>query len=109
MSVDLDNSQVKMGELTDIKTKQLNFWTKFRDYLKENNIPLRPQSPGVRHWITISIGSSEVYIALTLNSFDDVIGTELYISNNKNISHFFEARKNKIEMARAAREKKQLV
>ncbi len=71
--------------LTDTKLKQLEFWTQFKEYAKENNTPLRFQKAYPQHWTNISIGHSNLHVALTINSRDKQFGVEVYIPDNKEL------------------------
>jgi len=55
------------------------------------------QTPRPQHWYDVSIGSSEGHVALTLNSRENLIGCETYISRNKKLFNFLRERKTEIE------------
>lgn len=88
---------VSGSKITDTKAQQLEFWEQFKAYARSHDTKLRLQKSYPQHWTNISIGSSHAHISLTLNSFDEVIRTELYIPDNKDVYHFLEARKEEIE------------
>lgn len=88
---------VSGSKITDTKARQLEFWEQFKTFAESRNTPLRIQKPSPQHWLNISVGSSHAHISLTLNSFDGVMRTELYIPDNKEIYHFLEQRKADIE------------
>ena len=56
------------GELTDTKLQQLDFWTKFKNFVRTNDTRIRLQTPRPQHWYDISMGSSDAHVALTINS-----------------------------------------
>lgn len=85
------------NKLTKTTAQQLEFWEQFKIYAENHKTNLRIQKPSPQHWLNINIGSSHAHISLTLNSFDEVIRTELYIPDNKDTYHFLEKQKKEIE------------
>jgi hypothetical protein len=85
------------GELTDTKLQQLEFWNKFKEYVRENDTKIRLQTPRPQHWYDVSMGSSEGHVALTVNSRENLIGCEVYINKNKDLFNFLRTQKDKIE------------
>ena len=85
--------------VTETKAQQFKFWEQFKEYAQSHKSSLRLQKPSPKHWNNISIGNSNAYISLTLNSFDETIRTELYIPDNKAVYHFLAERKDEIENA----------
>jgi hypothetical protein len=90
-------SSADTGELTDTKIKQLEFWTQFNEFAKKRQSKLRPQKSYPQHWTSISIGSSDAILSLTINSREGLFGTELYIHNNKELYQKLFVHKNEIE------------
>ena len=84
-------------ELTDTKIQQLDFWEKFRDFVRENDTQIRLRTPRPSSWYDISMGTSETHIALTINSRDNLLGCEIYIKENKDLFRFLLERKEEIE------------
>lgn len=85
------------GELTDTKLQQLEFWNNFKKYVRENDTRIRLQTPRPQHWYDVSMGSSNGHVALTINTRENLIGCEVYISKNKDLFNFLKERKDKIE------------
>ncbi len=86
-------SSADSNELTDTKIKQLEFWDAFKNFAKQNKTVLRFQKSYPQHWTSISIGSSDCHISLTINSRDKQFACEIYIPNNKDLyKNFFEKR-----------------
>ncbi len=85
------------GELTNTKLQQLEFWNKFKNFVRENDASIRLQTPRPQHWYDVSMGSSEAHIALTVNTRENLIGCELYISRNKELYKYLLERKDEIE------------
>ncbi len=86
-------------ELGETKLKQLDFWTKLKSYATERKVPLFTHTPAPQHWYNISIGSSEAHIGLTVNTIDNLLGCELYISNNKPLFRYLKDQRASIEGA----------
>lgn len=85
------------GELTDTKLQQLEFWNKFKNYVRENDTRIRLQTPRPQHWYDVSMGSSDGHVLLTVNSRENLIGCETYINKNKDLFNFLRERKEEIE------------
>ncbi|HRH23261.1 MAG TPA: DUF4268 domain-containing protein [Candidatus Magasanikbacteria bacterium] len=85
------------GVLTDTKLQQLDFWTKFKDFVRAKDTRIRLQTPRPQHWYDISMGSSEAHVALTINSRENLLGCEIYISRNKEMFNFLKDKKELIE------------
>ena len=89
---------VSSSKITDTAARQLEFWNQFKAYAESHNTILRlGRKSRPQHWFDISIGNSDAHISLTLNSFDGVIRTELYIPDNKEVYHFLERHKEEVE------------
>jgi hypothetical protein len=85
------------GELTDTKLQQLDFWTKFKDFVRTKDANIRLQTPRPQHWYNVSMGSSDAHVALTLNSRENLLGCDIYINRNKDLFNFLRERKEDIE------------
>ncbi len=85
------------GEYTETKIKQFEFWSSFKNYVKEQDPKLKLQSPKYQHWYDVSMGSSEAHIALTANSKENEVTCGLYINKNKDLYKFLLANKDKFE------------
>ena len=85
------------SKITDTKLQQLEFWNKFKNYVRENDTAIRLQTPRPQHWYDVSMGSSDCHVALTLNSRENLIGCEVYISRNKELFSYLRERKVEIE------------
>lgn len=84
------------GELSDTKLQQLDFWTKFKGFVRTKDTRIRLQTPRPQHWYNVSMGSSEAHVALTINSRENLLGCEIYISRNKELFKFLQERKDEI-------------
>ena len=85
------------GELSSTKLQQLDFWTKFKGFVRAKDTQIRLQTPRPQHWYNVSMGSSEAHIGLTINSRENLLGCEIYINRNKELFNFLQERKEEIE------------
>ena len=85
------------GELSDTKLQQLDFWTKFKGFVRAKDTRIRLQTPRPQHWYDVSMGSSEAHVALTINTRENLLGCEIYISRNKELFKFLQERKEELE------------
>lgn len=73
------------GDLTDTKTKQLEFWQQFKEYVTQNHPKLKLRTPRPQHWFSVAIGRSDSHIALIVDSRENKVRCELYISDSKEL------------------------
>ncbi|MDD4599851.1 MAG: DUF4268 domain-containing protein [Negativicutes bacterium] len=88
--------------LSDTKKLQLEFWQAFIDYAfkKEDfNSEFSKRKPQPQHWYDLGVGSSIYHINFTVNTQKNRIGTEIYISNDKDKFKKFVDCKEEIESA----------
>lgn len=85
------------GELSGTKLQQLDFWTKFKGSVRAKDTHIRLQTPRPQHWYDVSMGSSEAHVALTINSRENLLGCEIYISKNKELFNFLQEHREEIE------------
>lgn len=87
----------KQTGLSNTKVLQLEFWDKFKEYVKNEKSKLRLRDTRPRHWYDISIGTRAAHISLTLNTRDNLIGCEIYIGYSKQTYSLLYESKTKIE------------
>ncbi len=85
------------ASLTDTKLQQLDFWSKFKEYVQKKDSNIRLQTPGPKHWYDVSMGTAEAHIALTINSRENLIACDIYIKNNKPLFNFLREKQAEIE------------
>lgn len=83
--------------LSDTKNLQLEFWTNFKEFVRDNNGNFRLRKPNPQHWYDISIGCSNAHICLTVNSQTKQLGCEIYINDSKPLFHALESQKESIQ------------
>lgn len=71
-----------VGELSDARQTQLEFWTAFRDRLLSQGILKSAQTPRAQYWFDISIGKSGVFLSNIANTQEGRIGVRLYITHH---------------------------
>ena len=85
------------GELTDTKLQQLDFWTKFKAFVRTKDTKIRLQTPRPQNWYNVAMGIADGHVALTVNSRENLLGCEIYISRNKDLFKFLREQKEEIE------------
>ncbi len=85
------------GEVSHTKIQQLEFWTKFRDFVKDKDPNFRLQTPCSRFYYDISIGVGDAHISLWISSRIRALVCGIWISKNKELFSFLQARKVEIE------------
>lgn len=89
----------EQGELTETRKLQYEFWTAFKEKLKETGKIGSLQTPRPQYWFDVSIGKSGVHLSNTFNTSENVIGVRVYITS-KEVDEwlpFFESHKERIE------------
>ena len=84
-------------ELSDTKLLQLDFWSKFKEYVQDNNGKIKLRKAYPQHWYDISFGFSNAHIALTVNSQSSQMACEIYIPDSKQLFSCLFSKKNDIE------------
>ena len=85
------------NDLSEIKLMQLDFWTEFRKYGKENNSKLRFRKPFPQHWYDISVGDARAQLSLVTDTRNNKIRCEFYIPDNKELYTKLESYRSDIE------------
>lgn len=86
--------------ISAIKSMQLLFWEKFKEYASSNQdftkkFSLRKAHP--HQWYDISIGTTQCHISLTINTKKNTINAGIYINDNKDLYNNFYDNRDKIE------------
>ena len=85
------------SELSDTKLLQLEFWTKFKEYVQDNDGHIKLRKAYPQHWYNISLGSSNAHISLTINSQSSQVACEIYIPDSKQLFACLVSKKDEIE------------
>ena len=85
------------SELSDTKLLQLEFWSKFKEHVQDNNGKVKLRKAYPQHWYDISFGFSNAHIALTVNSQSSQMACEIYIPDSKKLFSCLVAKKEEVE------------
>ncbi len=85
------------GELSDINLQQLDFWKRFKNFVRARDERMRLQTPRAQNYYDISVGNSDVHIALIVNSRENLLECGLWINNNHELFNFLHEHKDSIE------------
>lgn len=86
--------------VTEVGSRQIEFWTAFNGYLEENQVDIRQRKPGPQHWYDVAVGKSGIHISMTVRFvWGNDIGCEMYIGTDdaKELFHFLYEKKDQIE------------
>lgn len=73
--------RIETDALTEVKALQLQFWTGLQSAL--SGYPaMRLQSPRPQHWVGFGIGRSGIRLVAFINTREDRIGIEIYMSGD---------------------------
>jgi len=90
-------STTSVTALSDTKLRQLDFWTKFREYAQVKGTKLSLRKPYPQHWYDISSGVSTWHISLTVSAQANKMGCEVYIPQDKTLFKAFESHRDAIQ------------
>lgn len=84
------------GELTDTKSLQLEFWTKFNEFI-EGKVSFNSRKPRPQHWYDISYGNSHSHISLAMDTRNNFLNVDVYIPDNVELFKKLLEKKEEIE------------
>ena len=76
------------AELSETKKLQLEYWTRFREFMEESGSFVRCQKPAPQHWTCFSIGRSYFHLVARVNTRENEIGVYLCICGPEKQTHF---------------------
>lgn len=87
------------NNLTPMKQLQLEYWTRFRDFLHDEDSILRPQKPLPQSWTNFALGRAHFGLLAQVNTRDNKIGVTIYLGGPNAKLHFaiLQREKNAIE------------
>lgn len=85
------------GELTDTKTKQLEFWQQLKEFASTYHPELKLRTPQPKHWFDVAVGRADCHISLTVDSRENKVRCELYIPHSKECYQTFLSNREQIE------------
>lgn len=68
---------LSIGELTDLKRLQLDYWTKLWELLESRQSPIRGTKPRPQHWNNFAIGRSKFGMHSTMNTQKHFVRVEV--------------------------------
>jgi hypothetical protein len=75
--------QVDEEEMTATKSRQLDYWTAFKDFVAgKPKSPIHVQKPAPQHWTNFAIGRSDFHLSASLNSIQKTISVQFWIEGN---------------------------
>lgn len=89
------SKKTKEKGLTKTQELQLEYWAKLNEYIKNNSKILKSKTPQPCHWCDLSLGSSEAYISLTVNSQKNFIACGIFIKHNNELFKHLYSQKEK--------------
>jgi len=92
-----DTGNIKGKTKTETELKRLDFWTGLIEYANENNISIFTQKSSKDHWYNVAIGTSGVWVSLTVLFSNNKITCGFYIFDDKKLYDDLESLKNEIE------------
>ena len=75
-------------DLTPKKQLQLEYWTKFREFLHDKGSILKPQKPLPQSWTNFALGRSHFGLSAQVNTRDNKIGVAIYLGGPNAKLHF---------------------
>lgn len=85
-----------VAPLSETKVQQQKYWAGLGEFIRRNNVNLRPQKPLPQNWTNFSIGKSGMNLAATVNSVDQEIKVELYMLNSEAKEQFKQLQENRV-------------
>lgn len=89
--------RIETEALTETKQMQLAFWEALHSDLQSHS-RIRTQKPRPQHWTNLPIGRSGMRLGAILNSKEERIGVELYLSDENAQAYFRELESAKAEI-----------
>lgn len=89
-----------VGNLSDTRQLQLQFWQQLSEYIKSHEKLAKEFSPRKaqpQHWYDLSIGRSTYHLCLTVNTQKNLLGAEIYIHDDKEKFAMFKTHSHEIE------------
>ncbi len=79
---------VEKAEISETKKMQHNYWSTFRNFVEESGSFIKCQKPLPQHWTNISIGRSNFYLVVRMNTRDKQIGIYLNVAGPEKKSYY---------------------
>jgi len=98
-SVSEASNKIASNADSPLKQLQQEYWACLESYLTDQASFIKSQTPRPQHWMVFSIGRTGFHLNTTVNSNENKIGVELFISNDQAKEYFYllEQEKQEIE------------
>lgn len=95
----VSESRKEADEVTPVKQLQLEYWTAFREYLRQSGSFLKGRKPRPQHWYNFSIGRTGFRLTAFVNTREKRIGVQftMYSPNAKSQYRFLEQQRAHLE------------
>ena len=88
-SKDVRSSQASNDNLTGGEQFKFDFWTAFREYMSNHPSKyFKPQGASTSHWMNIAIGRSGFQISLLVNTKEQRVTVQLYLTDDSEKKYF---------------------
>lgn len=87
-SVQATRQASEVGELSENSLRRLEFWTVFRDFMLEQNTPLKSQKPSSEYWTDFAIGRSYFHLSAVVGMRDGYLGVMLILTGPHAKTHY---------------------
>lgn len=94
-----ENAQ-HIGELTQTKQLQFEYWTSFKEFMEERKSPIKCHKPSAQHWINARIGKSGFFLTARVNSQAKRIAVDLNIETTTGNQQFILLQQQQEEITR---------
>ncbi|MDL2286056.1 DUF4268 domain-containing protein [Desulfococcaceae bacterium OttesenSCG-928-F15] len=74
-------AQADAGDLSDKRLIQLQFWTKFAEELRIQNVIPSPREPKPRYWFDVPLGKTGIFLSNTANTYENKVGVRVYVKH----------------------------
>ncbi|TWT86633.1 hypothetical protein Mal64_34620 [Pseudobythopirellula maris] len=85
-------------ELSDTKRLQLEYWTKFWDYVRTSDSELRGTRALPQHWNNLPIGRTGFRLVAIMNTQSGYIQVEIYCHDDNALQHFHQLLESQSEI-----------
>ena len=69
----------KLGELSEVRKTQLEWWTAFRNLIAERKLLTSPRAARPQYWYDVPLGRAGMHLSLTASPTDGRLGVRLYL------------------------------
>ena len=87
-SVSQATQAIEKGELTETQKLQFEYWTKFNEFMKRRQSPIRPQKAFPQHWMNFAIGRSNFVMYALANAREKQISVGLSMTGPYSKAHY---------------------